>query len=69
MLVSANDPEACFDFGRKVVEDHSLASSLIASFEKAFDEATPALPEKPDAAAAEQWLIELRTNVLKGGLV
>jgi len=51
----------CREFGEKVAAgDLDLARAYLASAERHFDEDRSALPEQPDVAAAEAWLLRVR---------
>lgn len=54
-------PEAFRSFGERVAAgDIDAARQLIASYEAEFDTASTALPDEPDRAAVEDWLLQVR---------
>ncbi|GAB2634090.1 nucleotidyltransferase domain-containing protein [Nocardia goodfellowii] len=56
------DPEPYFEFGRQLTTDSgdAAAKALIAEYERKFDTATTALPERPDEAPLEYFLQRVR---------
>lgn len=59
--IRLDNPRFYLDFGERVAGgDLNTAETLLATTETHFDEATPALPDEPDAAAVEDWLRRVR---------
>jgi hypothetical protein len=45
-----------------VAEDASVAQPLLRYYENAFDETRSLLPDRPDEATAESWLLRVRAH-------
>lgn len=61
LIVRLADPDWYHRFGDIVAEgDIQAAQREISAAEKWINSADPALPEKPDLARAEQWLLDVR---------
>lgn len=58
--VEVLDPERFHQFGRDVVEDHSVALRAMGQYQEMFDNTTSPLPERPDEARVESWLRMVR---------
>jgi len=56
------DPQAYFDFGEQVAADPSVAEPLLAHAEELFRSEPTALPDEPDVAAVEEWLLAVRAH-------
>lgn len=55
------DPQEFHDFGDAVADgDIELARRMLELYEDKFNRATTVLPEKPDYAAANDWLLRVR---------
>ncbi|TKK84664.1 nucleotidyltransferase [Herbidospora galbida] len=64
--VRLKNPENYLQFGEDIASGQIVkAEYLIARARDIFDTATPAIPQQPDAALVEQWLIRTRTRMLK----
>lgn len=66
LTVRLEDPDAYFAFGDAVSEDPTVANDLLAKYEAAFAETTPAISDAPNERAVERWLVELRIAFLPG---
>jgi uncharacterized protein len=65
LVIRLADPAAFRDFGDRVAGgDTEAARSLIADYERAFDEARTVLPERPDEGAVVSWLRSVRLAYL-----
>lgn len=64
LSVVVDHPEAYFEFGRVVVENHAAVEPVLQAFHREFEKAQSNLPESPDFAAANDWLINLRKELL-----
>jgi hypothetical protein len=65
LMIRLDDPEAFREFGERVAGgDIGAARQLIASYATKFEEATPAVPERPDEPVVESWLRAVRTESL-----
>ncbi len=60
LRVRLADPQWYVDFGARVARDVSAARDLLASCEERFDQARSALPDEPDEATVEEWLLRVR---------
>jgi hypothetical protein len=61
LTVCLNDPRWYHDFGQRVAGgDVEVARSLLADAEDAFDREPGVLPDRPDEAAVERWLLAVR---------
>ena len=54
------DPERYLAFGEQVAADPRVAVPFMAEAEARFDRARTALPDEPDSAAVEAWLLRVR---------
>jgi hypothetical protein len=57
--LSAAQVQACREFGEQVADDSRIGDRMIADAERIFDQ-PGVLPDKPDLAAAEAWLLRVR---------
>jgi hypothetical protein len=57
--LSPAQAQACRDFGEEVAQDSRVGDKMIADAEAIFDQ-PGVLPETPDTAAAEAWLLQVR---------
>lgn len=60
LRVKVSDPEAIHEFGRRVEAKPESAIAFMARAEAGFAEAKTVLPDHPDEAQVEKWLIHLR---------
>lgn len=60
LRVKVSDPEAIHEFGRRVEAKPESAIAFMARAEAGFAEAKTVLPERPDEAAVESWLLTVR---------
>lgn len=60
MSVRLAEPERYHEFGRQVADRPSRAGDLLAEAAQRFAGARSALPEQPDQAAAQAWLLSVR---------
>jgi hypothetical protein len=60
------DPERYLDFGAHVEADPSLAGPVLAQARERFAAARTVLPEHPDEAVVERWLLRVRAAHLDG---
>ncbi|GIF52213.1 hypothetical protein Afe04nite_67520 [Asanoa ferruginea] len=59
--VELDDPRAFLDFGERVAAgDLDVARAMLAAHEDAFAAAAPAVPDQPDVATVENWLLGVR---------
>jgi hypothetical protein len=54
------DPQRYVDFGDLVAENPEAARPALAEAQERFDSARSALPERPDEAVVERWLLRVR---------
>lgn len=57
--LTAAQAQACRDFGEEVASDSRIGDKMIAEAEAVFDQ-PGVLPDEPDVAAAEAWLLRVR---------
>jgi predicted nucleotidyltransferase len=62
--IRVEDPQRYFDFGDRVAADPDAAREALAEAEAKFDAATSPLPDEPDKAAIEAWLLRVRRAFL-----
>ncbi|MFJ3670606.1 DNA polymerase beta superfamily protein [Streptomyces sp. NPDC090106] len=62
LTIRLDNPDEYRAFGERVAADPSAARPLLARYETAFDETRPALPDEPDEAAVEAWLLRVRAR-------
>jgi predicted nucleotidyltransferase len=61
LSIRVSDPEHFHDFGNEVAGGNvGLARDMLARYERAFEETTSPIAEKPNAAIVEDWLISVR---------
>jgi hypothetical protein len=60
------NPERYLDFGAHVEADPSLAGPVLADARERFAAARTVLPEAPDEALVERWLLHVRAANLDG---
>jgi len=63
LRIRLDDPQWYVDFGLRVAADVSAARELLAESEAGFDAVTSPLPERPDRAAIEAWLQDVRVQI------
>ncbi|NUR25647.1 MAG: nucleotidyltransferase [Catenulispora sp.] len=56
------DPERYHEFGRRVADDASTAESVLAHARERFAAARTVLPDRPDEATVERWLLDVRRH-------
>jgi predicted nucleotidyltransferase len=61
--IRLDDPQRFLDFGAAVAEDPRRAVPFMSEAEVRFREARTVLPEQPDVAAAEDWLLRVRREL------
>ena len=70
MSVRVEHPEDYHEFGQLVQNDPErgleVAKQKLATAEHIFDELTSPLPDEPDPAEAERWLLDVRVYFLNG---
>jgi hypothetical protein len=54
------DPARYLEFGRRVADDPEAAGPVLAAARAKFDSVRSPLPEEPDEAAVERWLLRVR---------
>jgi hypothetical protein len=60
------NPQRYLDFGERVAGgDIEHARSVMAGYEAAFDDKSSVLPDEPNRAAVEDWLLRVRANFYK----
>jgi len=57
--LDSRQAQACREFGERVAEDTAIGDEMIATAERIFD-GPGVLPDEPDFAAAEAWLLRVR---------
>ena len=63
--VRLDDPQRFLDFGEQVAAgDIETARAMLASYEGLFDTARTVLPDEPDFARADAWLVDVRRRLL-----
>ncbi|MEU6374918.1 nucleotidyltransferase domain-containing protein [Streptomyces sp. NPDC046909] len=62
LTIRLENPQEFRDFGEQVAADAAAARPVMAHYEKAFDETRTALPDQPDEAAVEAWLLRVRAH-------
>lgn len=61
LRIRLDDPQRYLDFGERVAGgDITHARSMMGGYEAAFDEKPSVLPDEPDRAAVEDWLLRVR---------
>ncbi|MFJ3231003.1 DNA polymerase beta superfamily protein [Streptomyces sp. NPDC086787] len=63
LTIRLENPQEYRDFGERVADDPAVALPMLRAHERAFDETASVLPERPDEAAAEDWLRRLRAHL------
>ncbi|MGW3152756.1 nucleotidyltransferase domain-containing protein [Streptomyces sp. NPDC001089] len=67
LTIEVEDPQAYHDFGDQVAADSEAARPLLAEYEAAFDANQSVLPDRPDEAAVEAWLLRVRAHFYRPG--
>lgn len=62
--IRVDDPQRYFDFGERVSTDPDVARAALAEAEAKFDAAISPLPDEPDKAVVEDWLLRVRRAYL-----
>jgi len=60
VVIRLADPQRYLDFGAQVAADAQVAAVFMAEAEERFGQARTVLPEEPDFAAVEAWLLRVR---------
>lgn len=60
LQIRVDDPQKYIDFGERCAGNPDHAKPTLASYEVAFDFYSSPLPDRPDEAAAERWLRNVR---------
>ena len=60
LTIRLAEPERYLDFGERVAADPQTAVPFMAQAEERFDQTRTALPDEPDTAAVEAWLLRVR---------
>lgn len=60
LRITIDDPEPYFAFGERVAKDPQAAAPFMAEAEQRFASARTVLPNEPDYAAVEAWLLRVR---------
>lgn len=58
--IRVENPARYVEFGERVAEDPEVARPVLAEAEAKFDTARSALPDQPDEAEVERWLLRVR---------
>lgn len=58
------DPQRYLDFGEAVANDPAVARPALAAAEERFDRTPSPLPDEPDRAAVQAWLLRVRRAFL-----
>jgi predicted nucleotidyltransferase len=70
LLIRLDEPERFRAFGEQVAGGGiGVARRMLAEYEAAFDSARTPLPDRPDEAAVERWLLAVRRAHLSHGVV
>lgn len=65
LRIRLENPQRYLDFGRQVADgDIEAAREMIASYEADFDTVATVLPDEPDTATVEAWLLRVRASYL-----
>jgi predicted nucleotidyltransferase len=63
LRIRLEDPQRYLDFGERVAAgDLDHARSVMAGYEAAFDEKPSVLPDEPDRAIVQDWLLRVRAT-------
>lgn len=62
--IRVEDPQRYIAFGERVAEDPEMARPALVEAEARFDAATSPLPDRPDEATVEAWLLRVRERYL-----
>jgi predicted nucleotidyltransferase len=62
LTVRVDDPDEYHEFGEQVAADALTALPLLNEYEAAFDENRSVLPDEPNEAAVEDWLLRVRAH-------
>lgn len=65
LRITVENPDSYHEFGEQVADDPDLAKPLLGHFEGLFDRACTSLPDSPDEAAVQDWLLRVRRNFYK----
>jgi predicted nucleotidyltransferase len=65
LTVTLADPQRYHDFGLAVAADPGLARSALDEARQRFSTITSKLPEQPDEATVERWLLRVRDEMLE----
>ena len=60
LAVRLDEPERYIEFGERVAADPQAAVPFMAQADERFDEARTVLPQEPDTAPVEEWLLRVR---------
>jgi hypothetical protein len=58
--IRVEDPERYFDFGRRAAADPDLVTGVLAEARETFAATRSPLPDRPDEATVERWLLRVR---------
>lgn len=64
LTLRVEDPDRYMDFGRRVVGNTELARRAVSEAEAKFNAVRSPLPDRPDEAVVEQWLLAVRQHFL-----
>ncbi|MFI8215150.1 DNA polymerase beta superfamily protein [Streptomyces sp. NPDC085932] len=62
LTLRVEDPEEYHAFGERVAADPSAARPLLQRYEEAFSAGPTVLPDEPDEAPVEAWLLRVRAH-------
>ncbi len=62
--IRVDDPQRYVEFGERVAADPEAARPALAEAEARFDAARSVLPDRPDEATVERWLLRVRAAFL-----
>ncbi len=61
LTIKLEKPELFHEFGEQVADgDPYIARRLITAYEEKFSDSTSVLPDRPDEAVVEKWLLDVR---------
>jgi hypothetical protein len=62
LTIRLDNPDLYREFGEAVAADPRQAESELATYEELFKETRSVLPEEPDTAPVEAWLLKVRRD-------
>lgn len=63
LVIRLSEPQLFVNFGERIANgDVEAARRLIVAYEEKFDDASSALPDRPDERSVERWLLRVRAQ-------